>query len=289
MAFPRTRDDLVRIARLLDDPRFRRDRDPPPRRRHRHQRPVARHGLVVDISRHMNRILEIDAASAAPSGSRPGVVKDQLNAALAAARPVLRAGAVDLQPRHHRRHDHHGCVRPGLLPLRQDPRPRAGADHACCSTARSGHAGPSDEDWRRGRQGAATTGSGRSTARSTAVVSENAGADRRALPQAQPLPDRLRPRAHPRRSAAGSTSRACSAARRARWRCIAEAELERAADPEGHAVLVDALATAASTRRCATRRRCCRFGAASVETIDSKVLGLARPTSSGTRSPRTSG
>jgi (R)-2-hydroxyglutarate dehydrogenase len=82
IAFPRHTDDLVRIARLTEDPRF---------------RPIklaARgggtgtngqsltDGLVVDVSRHMNKILDINAQERRVR-VQAGVVKDQLNAALA--------------------------------------------------------------------------------------------------------------------------------------------------------------------------------------------------------------
>ena len=84
-------------------------------------------GLVVDVSRHMNRILEINAEERW-ARVQAGVVKDQLNAAVARTRPVLRAGTVDVQPRDHRRHDRHRRERSGLLPVRQDARPRPRAD-----------------------------------------------------------------------------------------------------------------------------------------------------------------
>ncbi|SDE83673.1 D-2-hydroxyglutarate dehydrogenase YdiJ [Limimaricola pyoseonensis] len=82
IAFPRGTDDLVRIARLLAEPAF------------SEVHVAARGGgtgtngqslgagLVVDLSRHMTRILEIDVA-ARRVRVQAGVVKDQLNAALA--------------------------------------------------------------------------------------------------------------------------------------------------------------------------------------------------------------
>ena len=54
----------------------------------------------------------------------PGVVLDELNAALQAARPALRARHLDRQPRHHRRHDRQQLERRALGALRQDDRPR---------------------------------------------------------------------------------------------------------------------------------------------------------------------
>ncbi len=81
IAFPRTRDDLVRIARLLDDPRFDGLVLRPRGGATGTNGQSLGHGLVVDTSRHMNRILAIDPANRTVR-VEPGVVKDQLNAAL---------------------------------------------------------------------------------------------------------------------------------------------------------------------------------------------------------------
>jgi FAD/FMN-containing dehydrogenase/Fe-S oxidoreductase len=83
VAFPRSRDDLVRIARLLDDPRFTEIVIRPRGGATGTNGQSLGHGLVVDTSRHMNRILEIDVARRTVR-VEPGVVKDQLNRALAA-------------------------------------------------------------------------------------------------------------------------------------------------------------------------------------------------------------
>lgn len=83
VAFPKGRDDLVRIARLLDDPRFDGLVLRPRGGATGTNGQSLGHGLVVDTSRHMNRILEIDAANRRVR-VEPGVVKDQLNAALKA-------------------------------------------------------------------------------------------------------------------------------------------------------------------------------------------------------------
>ena len=82
VAFPRTRDDLVRIARLLDDPRFAEIVIRPRGGATGTNGQSLGHGLVVDTSRHMNRILEIDVANRI-ARVEPGVVKDQLNRELA--------------------------------------------------------------------------------------------------------------------------------------------------------------------------------------------------------------
>ena len=82
VAFPRSRDDLVRIARLLDDPRFTEIVIRPRGGATGTNGQSLGHGLVVDTSRHMNRILEIDVANRVVR-VEPGVVKDQLNRELA--------------------------------------------------------------------------------------------------------------------------------------------------------------------------------------------------------------
>ncbi|WP_342162569.1 FAD-binding and (Fe-S)-binding domain-containing protein [Methylobacterium sp. SD21] len=82
VAFPRSRDDLVRIARLLDDPRFTEIVIRPRGGATGTNGQSLGHGLVVDTSRHMNRILQIDVANRVVR-VEPGVVKDQLNRELA--------------------------------------------------------------------------------------------------------------------------------------------------------------------------------------------------------------
>src|SRR5919199_301914 len=82
VAFPRTRDDLVRIAKLLDDPRFAEIVIRPRGGATGTNGQSLGHGLVVDTSRHMTRILEIDVANRIVR-VEPGLVKDQLNRELA--------------------------------------------------------------------------------------------------------------------------------------------------------------------------------------------------------------
>ncbi len=81
IAFPHDRDDLVRIARLLAEDRFAGMRIAPRGGGTGTNGQSLTDGLVVDLSRHMNRVLAID-----PQGRtvrvEAGVVKDQLNAAL---------------------------------------------------------------------------------------------------------------------------------------------------------------------------------------------------------------
>ncbi|ESW94765.1 hypothetical protein X769_31715 [Mesorhizobium sp. LSJC268A00] len=81
IAFPRNRDDLVRIAKLLAENRFSAIRVAPRGGGTGTNGQSLRDGLVVDMSRHMNRILAIDPVRRT-ARMEAGVVKDQLNAAL---------------------------------------------------------------------------------------------------------------------------------------------------------------------------------------------------------------
>lgn len=80
--YPRNRDDLVRIAKLLAQDRFAGIHVAPRGGGTGTNGQSLTDGIVVDLSRHMNRVLEIDVA-ARRVRVEPGVVKDQLNAALA--------------------------------------------------------------------------------------------------------------------------------------------------------------------------------------------------------------
>ena len=82
VAFPRNRDDLVRIAKLLDDPRFAEIVLRPRGGATGTNGQSLGHGLVVDTSRHMNRILDLDTTNRTVR-VESGVVKDQLNRELA--------------------------------------------------------------------------------------------------------------------------------------------------------------------------------------------------------------
>src|SRR5215207_9728553 len=79
IAFPRGADDLVRIARLTGDPRFRSIKLAPRGGGTGTNGQSLTDGLVVDVSRHMNRILDINAQERRVR-VQAGVVKDQLNA-----------------------------------------------------------------------------------------------------------------------------------------------------------------------------------------------------------------
>ncbi|MDK1374076.1 MULTISPECIES: FAD-binding and (Fe-S)-binding domain-containing protein [unclassified Sinorhizobium] len=81
VAFPKNRDDLVRIAKLLAEPGFAKVVVAPRGGGTGTNGQSLNGGLVVDLSRHMNRILEIDPVRRT-ARVETGVVKDQLNAAL---------------------------------------------------------------------------------------------------------------------------------------------------------------------------------------------------------------
>ena len=93
--------------------------------RRRPARPSAQ-ALQVDTSKYFNRLLEVNVDERW-ARVEPGIVLDELNAQLAAARPPVRAGHLHRQPRHHRRHDGQQLQRRALGALRQDDRPRARA------------------------------------------------------------------------------------------------------------------------------------------------------------------
>lgn len=79
--WPRGKDDLVRIARLLDEPRFAGIRVASRGGGTGTNGQSLSDGVVVDLSRYMNRILAIDP-DRRTARVEAGVVKDQLNAAL---------------------------------------------------------------------------------------------------------------------------------------------------------------------------------------------------------------
>ena len=82
VAWPRDTADLVRIAKALDDPRFSDIKVAPRGGGTGTNGQSLTGGLCIDLSRHMTRILEIDPARGF-ARVEAGVVKDQLNAALA--------------------------------------------------------------------------------------------------------------------------------------------------------------------------------------------------------------
>src|SRR4051812_2721497 len=81
IAFPRSTDDLVRIACAAHDPRFADVKLAPRGGGTGTNGQSLTDGLVVDVSRHMNGVLEIDVSNQRVR-VQAGVVKDQLNAAL---------------------------------------------------------------------------------------------------------------------------------------------------------------------------------------------------------------
>ncbi|WP_342731225.1 FAD-binding and (Fe-S)-binding domain-containing protein [Bradyrhizobium sp. B117] len=81
VVFPRGVDDLVRLARVAAEPRFKDVVFAPRGGGTGTNGQSLTEGLVVDVSRHMNRVLEINPAERWVR-VQAGVVKDQLNAAL---------------------------------------------------------------------------------------------------------------------------------------------------------------------------------------------------------------
>lgn len=83
IVFPRSTEDLVRVARIAGEERFRELVFAPRGGGTGTNGQSLTQGLTVDVSRHMNRILEINVEERWVR-VQAGVVKDQLNAALAA-------------------------------------------------------------------------------------------------------------------------------------------------------------------------------------------------------------
>ncbi len=81
-------------------------------------------GIVLDCSRHLNRILELDP-EARTARVEVGVVQDELNRRGRPVRADVRAGHLDQQPGDHRRHVRQQLRRQRLGALRHDDRPRA--------------------------------------------------------------------------------------------------------------------------------------------------------------------
>ena len=162
-------------------------------------------GLQLDSSKYFNRILEVNAAERW-ARVEPGVVLDELNAQLQAARPALRARHLDRQPRDRRRHDRQQLERRALGPLRQDHRPRPRA--ARRAGRRSGRALPAAR-----RAGARDARAPATTLEAACyrTVRELAAAqprrDRPPLPEGAAARRRLQPRRVRRSGRSRSTSR----------------------------------------------------------------------------------
>jgi FAD/FMN-containing dehydrogenase len=81
VVFPRNETDVVRVAKLVREPRFRSVVVTPRGGGTGTNGQSLTDGIVVDLSRHMNRILSIDP-TARTAWVEAGVVKDQLNDAI---------------------------------------------------------------------------------------------------------------------------------------------------------------------------------------------------------------
>ena len=103
------------------------------------------HSLVVDCSKYLNRVLEVDV-----EGRRcvvqPGIVLDELNRAAQAARAVVPGRHLHRLARHHRRHGRQQFLRRALAALRQHARQRDLDRCACWPTARTAHFGAVSAD-----------------------------------------------------------------------------------------------------------------------------------------------
>ena len=93
-------------------------------------------GLVVDTSKYLNRLLEVNAAERW-ARVEPGIVLDELNAALAPHRLRFAPDISTREPGHDRRHDRQQLRRRAVGDLRQDHRSRAGAARCSSRTGRS--------------------------------------------------------------------------------------------------------------------------------------------------------
>jgi FAD/FMN-containing dehydrogenase len=76
-------------------------------------------GIIVDLSRHMNQIMEINLEEGWVR-AQAGVVKDQLNAYLKPHGYFSLAGSLHLQPGHPGRHGQHRRLGAGVAGVRQD-------------------------------------------------------------------------------------------------------------------------------------------------------------------------
>ena len=98
--------------------------------------------LVLDTTKYLNRIIEIDAGEPALR-RRAGHRARRAEPRAEAARPVVPGRRLDRLARHDRRHGGQQFLRHALHPLRHDARQRACRSTRCCRTARALHFGRS--------------------------------------------------------------------------------------------------------------------------------------------------
>ena len=249
IAFPRDADDLVRIARAAQDPRFADVKLAPRGGGTGTNGQSLTDGLVVDVSRHMNRILEINVAERW-ARVEAGVVKDQLNAALAEHglffAPELSTsnratiGGMISTDACGQGSCLYGKTRNHVLELTTVLldgtvwRSKPLTDEELAAVERRPDRVGADPPAPRGRR------------------TRPGGPDRPALPEAQPQPDRLRPRPHPRRERPLRPQRDPLRLRghaRASWPRPSSTCCRSRATPRW-----STCATTASTPRCATPR-----------------------------------
>ena len=98
-------------------------------------------GIVIDFSKHLNRIISLDVANRT-CVVEPGIVLDDLNRQLKTARPVVSGRCLHGLARHHRRHGRQQFLRRPLAALRHHARQHAVAwmphwpTARCCISAR---------------------------------------------------------------------------------------------------------------------------------------------------------
>ena len=93
-------------------------------------------------ARSISPAFSISMSPAARCRVEPGIVLDDLNRALQAARPVVPGRRLDRLARHHRRHDRQQLLRRPLAALRQHARERASSIDAMLADGSKAHFGP---------------------------------------------------------------------------------------------------------------------------------------------------
>ena len=160
-------------------------------------------GVIVDTSKYFNRLLEVNAAGALGAG-RAGHRARRAERGAAAARPALRAGHLDREPRHRRRHDGQQLEPARARCSTARPSTTCSSSRSCSRTDRSRTSGRStgselDDAVRTRRRSKA-----RAIARSGAPARAARGRDRAPLSEGAAPRRRLQPRRvrrpRPRRS-----------------------------------------------------------------------------------------
>ncbi|EHP65541.1 hypothetical protein HMPREF0986_02457 [Escherichia coli 4_1_47FAA] len=123
VVFPRSTADVALIARLAAQERYSSLIFTPRGGGTGTNGQALNQGIIVDMSRHMNRIIEINPEEGWVR-VEAGVIKDQLNQYLKPFGYFFCAGAFDQQPGNARRDDQYRCIRSGIAGLWQNVRSR---------------------------------------------------------------------------------------------------------------------------------------------------------------------